>query len=96
MNRYKVTKMLGDGTFGCVMKARNKQSGEWVAIKKMKRKFFSWDECMALREIRSLRKLVRIRSDWGIQFVHDDSKLVSLGKCKIHYYSVSFDYYRHS
>lgn len=23
----------------------------------MKRKFFSWDECMALREVRSLRKL---------------------------------------
>jgi serine/threonine protein kinase len=28
-----------------------------VAIKKMKRKFFSWEECMALREVRSLRKL---------------------------------------
>jgi len=58
MNRYKVTKMLGDGTFGCVMKGRNKQTGEWVAIKKMKRKFYSWEECMALREIKSLRKLV--------------------------------------
>jgi serine/threonine protein kinase len=23
----------------------------------MKRKFFSWEECMALREVRSLRKL---------------------------------------
>lgn len=28
-----------------------------VAIKKMKRKFFSWEECMALREVKSLRKL---------------------------------------
>lgn len=28
-----------------------------VAIKKMKRKFFSWDECMNLREVKSLRKL---------------------------------------
>ena len=28
-----------------------------VAIKKMKRKFFSWDECMSLREVKSLRKL---------------------------------------
>jgi protein kinase len=42
MNRYKVTKMLGDGTFGCVIKGRNKHTGEWVAIKKMKRKFYSW------------------------------------------------------
>lgn len=58
MNRYKVTKMLGDGTFGCVVKGRNKSNGEWVAIKKMKRKFFSWEECMQLREIKSLRKLV--------------------------------------
>jgi len=58
MNRYKITKMLGDGTFGCVVKAKNNQSGEQVAIKKMKRKFFSWEECMGLREIKSLRKLV--------------------------------------
>ena len=28
-----------------------------VAIKKMKRKFFSWEECMSLREVKSLRKL---------------------------------------
>jgi serine/threonine protein kinase len=30
---------------------------EVVAIKKMKRKFTDWDEAMALREIRALRKL---------------------------------------
>ncbi len=28
-----------------------------VAIKKMKRKFYSWEECMGLREVKSLRKL---------------------------------------
>ena len=28
-----------------------------VAIKKMKRNFYSWEECMALREVKSLRKL---------------------------------------
>jgi hypothetical protein len=27
------------------------------AIKKMKRKFYSWEECMNLREVKSLRKL---------------------------------------
>ncbi|KAF4675308.1 hypothetical protein FOL47_007925 [Perkinsus chesapeaki] len=57
MNRYKVHKMLGDGTYGCVLRAQNRQTGELVAIKKMKKKYFSWDECMALREVRSLRKL---------------------------------------
>eukprot|EP00929_Paragymnodinium_shiwhaense_P034113 TRINITY_DN185_c0_g3_i1.p1 TRINITY_DN185_c0_g3~~TRINITY_DN185_c0_g3_i1.p1 ORF type:complete len:479 (-),score=94.31 TRINITY_DN185_c0_g3_i1:388-1824(-) len=58
MNRYKVTKVLGDGTYGSVLRAQNKSSGEWCAIKKMKQKFYSWDECMKLREITSLRKLI--------------------------------------
>eukprot|EP00775_Hariotina_reticulata_P005500 gene5500-5735_t len=54
---YKVVKQLGDGTYGNVWKAINRQTDEVVAIKKMKRKFFSWEECMALREVKSLRKL---------------------------------------
>mmetsp|Transcript_20782 Transcript_20782/g.37857 ORF Transcript_20782/g.37857 Transcript_20782/m.37857 type:complete len:445 (-) Transcript_20782:89-1423(-) len=58
MNRYKVTKNLGDGSFGTVMRAQNKSTGEWVAIKKMKQKFYSWEECLKLREVASLRKLV--------------------------------------
>ncbi|KAL4442679.1 hypothetical protein ABPG77_006673 [Micractinium sp. CCAP 211/92] len=57
MQRYRVTKQLGDGTYGSVFKAVNRQTGEVVAIKKMKRKFYGWDECLALREVRSLRKL---------------------------------------
>lgn len=40
-----------------MVKAVNKKTGEVVAIKKMKKKFYSWEECMALREIKSLRKL---------------------------------------
>jgi protein kinase len=58
MNRYKVTKVLGDGTYGSVLRAQNKQTGDTVAIKKMKQKYFSWEECMRLREIASLRKLI--------------------------------------
>ncbi len=87
-------KQLGDGTYGTVWRAINRQTNEtvsgWnlaridqngqeteeegsfsmaiainspfcffhqVAIKKMKRKFYSWEECMALREVKSLRKL---------------------------------------
>jgi male germ cell-associated kinase len=52
MNRYKVTKQLGDGTYGSVLKAVNRQTGEVVAIKKMKKKFFTWEECMQLREVK--------------------------------------------
>ena len=50
-------KQLGDGTYGSVWKATNRQSNEVVAIKKMKRKFYTWEECMTLREVKSLRKL---------------------------------------
>lgn len=31
MNRYKVTKQLGDGTYGSVLKAVNRQTGEVVS-----------------------------------------------------------------
>jgi protein kinase len=57
MQRYKVTQQLGDGTYGSVHKAINRQTGEVVAIKRMKKKFYSWEECVSLREVRSLRKL---------------------------------------
>eukprot|EP01022_Parablepharisma_sp_SALTPOND_P019576 TRINITY_DN336_c0_g2_i1.p2 TRINITY_DN336_c0_g2~~TRINITY_DN336_c0_g2_i1.p2 ORF type:complete len:674 (+),score=56.68 TRINITY_DN336_c0_g2_i1:1338-3359(+) len=57
MEQYKVIKVIGDGTFGVVSKAVNIHTGEIVAIKKMKKKFFSWEECMQLREIKSLKKL---------------------------------------
>mmetsp|Transcript_14832 Transcript_14832/g.19568 ORF Transcript_14832/g.19568 Transcript_14832/m.19568 type:complete len:413 (+) Transcript_14832:205-1443(+) len=57
MNRYKITKTVGDGTYGSVLKAINRQTGEVVAIKKMKKKFYTWEECMQLREVKSLKKL---------------------------------------
>ena len=57
MDRYKVIKIVGDGAYGSVYKAINATTGEVVAIKKMKKKFTSWEECMSLREIKSLRKL---------------------------------------
>lgn len=57
MERYKILKNVGDGTYGVVFKAINTANGEICAIKKMKTKFKSWDECLSLREIKSLRKL---------------------------------------
>ncbi|XP_073033469.1 cyclin-dependent kinase F-4-like isoform X1 [Primulina eburnea] len=57
MERYKIIKEVGDGTFGSVWRALNKQSGEVVAIKRMKKKYYSWEECINLREVKSLRKM---------------------------------------
>ncbi|XP_058497314.1 serine/threonine-protein kinase MAK isoform X9 [Solea solea] len=57
MNRYTTLRQLGDGTYGSVQMGRSNESGELVAIKRMKRKFYSWEECMNLREVKSLKKL---------------------------------------
>ncbi|WOK98322.1 cyclin-dependent kinase F-4 [Canna indica] len=57
MERYCAIKEVGDGTFGTVWRAINKQSGEVVAVKKLKRKYYSWEECLNLREVKSLRRL---------------------------------------
>jgi serine/threonine protein kinase len=57
MEKFKIEKKIGDGTYGSVLKALNTQTGEEVAIKQMKKKFASWDECINLREIKCLRKL---------------------------------------
>lgn len=57
MDKYKLIKKLGDGSFGVVYKATHLASGETVAIKKFKQKYTNWDECIELREVKSLRKL---------------------------------------
>ncbi|CAN8246018.1 unnamed protein product [Cochlearia groenlandica] len=50
-------KEVGDGTFGNVWRAVNKQTGEVVAIKRMKKKYYSWEECVNLREVKSLSRM---------------------------------------
>ncbi|XP_021720121.1 serine/threonine-protein kinase MHK-like isoform X1 [Chenopodium quinoa] len=57
MDRYKLLKELGDGTCGTVYKAVNRENYEIVAVKKMKRKFYFWEECVNLREVKSLRRM---------------------------------------
>lgn len=57
MNRYTNLGRIGTGAFGDVYKMENKQTGEFVAVKRIKRLFKTWEECMQLRELSSLRKL---------------------------------------
>ena len=57
MDRYKIVCELGDGAFGTVLKGENVETGELVAIKRLKKLYPTWDECLALREVHSLTKL---------------------------------------
>lgn len=52
MNRYVILSQLGDGTYGTVVLGQRKDNNEKVAIKRMKRKYYSWEEAMALREVK--------------------------------------------
>ncbi|XP_075074116.1 cyclin-dependent kinase F-4-like isoform X4 [Nicotiana tabacum] len=64
MERYKIINEVGNGTFGNVWRALNKQTGEVVAIKKMKKKYYSWEECINLREVKecNLYQLMKDRA----------------------------------
>ena len=57
MNNYEILKRLGGGTFADVYKAIDKKTGEYVAIKILKKKYSNWEECLELRECKSLKKL---------------------------------------
>ena len=57
MDNFEFIENIDEGAFGIVQKAKNRKTDEIVAIKKIKKKYSSWDECMNLREVKSLRKL---------------------------------------
>ena len=57
MDDYEMITRLGGGSFADVYKAREKSTGELVAIKILKRKYKKWEDCLDLRECRSLQKL---------------------------------------
>eukprot|EP00984_Skeletonema_dohrnii_P015557 scaffold6748_cov128-Skeletonema_dohrnii-CCMP3373.AAC.4 len=93
MNRYKITAQIGDGSFGRVYRATQKETGSTFAIKQIKKKIQSWTECISLREIQSLRDLnhpnivsmreVMLESDGSLFFVFEympDGSLYELMK----------------
>ena len=57
MKKYHIIKKLGQGTFGNVEKAENTQTKEVVAIKRLKKKYGTWEECLQLSEVKALRKM---------------------------------------
>ena len=57
MNKYQIIKVIGDGTYGQVYEGINKETNMKVAIKKLKNKVSSWEDCLLQNEVRFLRKL---------------------------------------
>ena len=57
MNKYQIIKLIGDGTYGQVYEGINKETNMKVAIKKLKNKMSSWEDCILQNEVRILRKL---------------------------------------
>ncbi len=55
--RYEILGKAGDGSFGCVFRARHRESGDLVAVKQMKGRFNDWAACLELREVASLRAI---------------------------------------
>ena len=55
MEKYTIIEEIGDGSFGTVYKAISNETT--FAIKKMKKQYKSWNECLLLKELKALKKL---------------------------------------
>ena len=57
MHKYEIIRLIGDGTYGIVYEGKNKETKEKVAIKKLKQKYQTLEECKNTIEIKILEKL---------------------------------------
>ena len=57
MRKYELIRMVGDGTYGEVYEAINKETKQKVAVKKLKQKSNSFEECLSQMEVKILEKL---------------------------------------
>ena len=70
MDDYEIIKRLGGGSFADVFQAIEKSTGEQVAIKVLKKKYTKWEDCLELRECKSLQKLNKNSSNTpGIAYI---------------------------
>ena len=58
MHRYTTSVVIGEGSYGCVLRATARQTGKTVAIKKITHaKFYTLQQCLLVREVQALRRL---------------------------------------
>ena len=57
MEDYDIITRLGGGSFADVYQALEKSTKTFVAIKTLKKKYSKWEDCLELRECKSLQKL---------------------------------------
>ncbi len=51
MNRFELKEIIGENVESILQKARN-QSGEEVVLKHLKRRFYSWEDCLQINELK--------------------------------------------
>jgi serine/threonine protein kinase len=90
MEKYETIEQLGEGAFAVVTKARDTVSGSLVAIKKLKKKYQTWQECVDLREVKSLnvlkkneniiklKEMVRVEDTLYLVFEYMEKNLLEL------------------
>ena len=81
MKNFEEIKVLGDGGFGTVLKCKDKDTGQIVAIKKMKQKFSSFEECLQLKEIKSLKKIKHENVVRLLQVFRENESLYLVFEC---------------
>ena len=57
MKKYEIIREIGDGTYGIVYEGKNKETNQKVAIKRLKQKYRTLEECLSKIEVKVLEKL---------------------------------------
>ncbi|EGR28551.1 male germ cell-associated kinase, putative, partial [Ichthyophthirius multifiliis] len=91
MQKYVILETISDLGHSTIAKAQNSETRELVIIKMLKRKFYTWEECMKIREIKVLTVLYHPQ----LLKIKEIIKLREEVYCVYEFYESSlFDYYQ--
>ena len=62
---YEFLGILGQGSFGCVRKARHRKSGEVFAVKTFFEEYPTWKACLALKDVASQLHMMGVAKGFG-------------------------------